>query len=104
MIRRKRTYVLGFVLLFWIAIAAIVGLLVGLNHLLKNTTATIVVFQLVIYSWAIGFMASQLYKSKYEKCRSINRERGWAGSDRQRQTEADDCEDSTTGWKVPNEP
>jgi len=98
--RRKITYVVGFVALCWIAIAAVGGVFIALAHRLKSTTATIIVFQVVIYSCLLGVLGSQLYKSKgaRDECRSRNDGgRGWGNKDTNRAKERDEPED--TGWK-----
>src|SRR5437870_2634758 len=57
-------YILRFVILGWAAIAACAGVVIGLAHLLKDTTLTIIVVQFVVYSCAFGFMGWQHYKSR----------------------------------------
>ena len=62
--RRKLSYIAGVIVLCWVAIGALIGIFVGLAHVLNNTTATIIVFQLLIYSALFGFLGAQLYKWK----------------------------------------
>jgi predicted membrane channel-forming protein YqfA (hemolysin III family) len=65
--RRKLTYIVGFIVLCWVGIAVLIGIFMSLAHVLKNTTATIIVFQLVIYSCIFGVLGSLLYKWKRER-------------------------------------
>lgn len=100
--RRKLAYTAGFIVLCWVAIAALIGIFVGLAHLLNNTTATIVLFHVVIYSGLFGFLATQLYKlnGKRDGWPSVKRsDRQWGGADSKRVNESEDAEDMGSGWK-----
>jgi len=80
----------------------LIGIFIGLAHLLKNTTATIIVFQLVIYSCLFGLLGSQLYKWKGERdgWRPGKRsDRGWGRIDKKPTNDVDESEDTNTGWK-----
>jgi len=98
--KRKPAYIVGFILLCWIAIAALMGIFMGLAHLLKSTTATIIVFQFIIYSAFFGFFGAQLYerKGRRDGWRSHARnDRGWRNADEKGLNEHAD--DTDTGWK-----
>lgn len=62
--RRKLAYIAGVIVLCWVAIGALIGIFLGLARVFNNTTATIIVFQLIIYSALFGFLGAQLYKWK----------------------------------------
>jgi hypothetical protein len=100
--RRKFRCIAGIIVLCWIAIAALIGIFIGLAHLLNNTTATIIVFQLIIYSGLFGFLGAQLYKWKAKRDGWPSRKRshrGWENPDHKGLKEPEDAEDINSGWK-----
>jgi len=102
--RRKLSYIAGVIVLCWVAIGALIGIFVGLAHVLNNTTAAIIVFQLIIYSALFGFLGAQLYKWKGKRD-------GWPSGEsndriRGRVHREKDCMpgkagDAGSGWKRP---
>jgi len=96
--KRRVSYVLKFVALCWAAIAVLAGTVVALAHLLNDTTLTIIVFQVVIYSCLFGFLGWQQYKWKSERKRwHLGKNKGsWGGLNG---SERDDTEESDNGWK-----
>lgn len=100
--RGEFTYIARFIVFCWIAIATLIGIFIGLAHLLNNTTATIIVFQLIIYSGFFGFLGAQLYKWKGRRdgwpSRARN-DRGWGNADNKGLNEHEDADDINSGWK-----
>jgi len=100
---RKLRYVAGVVVLCWVVIGALIGIFLGLAHLLNNTTATIIVFQLIIYSALFGFLGTQLYKWKGKRDgwpTGKSSDRSWRrvhGEEARRPGRAE--EDGGSGWK-----
>ena len=102
--RRKLAYIAGVVVLCWLAIGALIGIFVGLAHVLNNTTATIIVFQLIIYSSLFGFLGAQLYKGKGKQDgwpSSKSSDRSWGRVHAENQCEPGKAEDAGSGWKRP---
>jgi hypothetical protein len=99
--RRKLTYVLGFIALCWVAIAAVVGIIIGVAQVLKNTTATIIVSQLLIYSCFFGFLGWQVYKSKSDRTGWHRRkdDQRWGRVSGWRRDDLKESEDPENGWK-----
>ncbi len=79
-------------MLCWAAIAAVIGIFVGLAHLLNSALATVVVFQLILLSCLFGFLGSQIYKRKDERD-------GWRRADMEGRDEADEVEDASFAWR-----
>jgi hypothetical protein len=100
-VSRKLSYVVRYVALGWIVLAAVIGIIVGLAHILKNTMATIMVSQLLIYSCLFGFLGWQLYKSKSERAgwNHRNDDRGWGRVSGWRRDDLKESGDSENGWK-----
>jgi hypothetical protein len=101
-VANRRKYIAGFIVLCWIAIAALIGIFIGLAHLLNNTTATIIVFQLIIYSGLFGFLGAHLFKWKGKRDGWPSRkrsDRGWGNPNHNGLNEPDEAEDSNSGWK-----
>ena len=102
--RRKLSYIAGVVVLCWIGIAALIGILVGLAHVLNDTTATIIVFQLIVYSALFGFLGAQLYKWKGKPDGwppAESNDRIWGGVHREKDCEPAKAGDAGSGWKRP---
>ncbi len=101
--RRKIAYIAGVAVLCWVAIGVLIGIFLGLAHLLNNTTATIIVFQLIVYSALFGFLGTQLYKWKGKRdgwppAKAADRGLGisaWRGSPQALQGRGNDG----SGWK-----
>lgn len=94
--RRKLGYIARFVVLGWVIIAAVAGIFIGLAHLLKNSTAALIVFEVIVYSAAFGFLGAQSYKWKGKrdgwpphKC--------WGGTEQKKADEDGNAEDSAWG-------
>jgi hypothetical protein len=96
--RKQVSYILKFIALCWTAIAAVIGIVVGLSRILKDTTLTIIVVQVVIYSCLFGYLGWQQYKWKGDR-------KGWGlGKDNsswggRKHAESKDTEESESGWK-----
>ena len=91
--KRQLRYVVRFIVLCWIAIAAFGGIVIGLARILKNPTLTIIVAEVVVYSCLFGFLGWQQYKWKGERRTGC---RNWRDSS---SAEDDDTEESDNGWK-----
>jgi len=100
--RRKLSYIAAVIVLCWVVIGALIGIFMGLAHVLNNTAATIIMFQLIIYSALFGFFGAQLYKWKgkrdgWPSGKGIDRSwRQMRGGQRRR---ADKGETADSGWK-----
>jgi hypothetical protein len=90
--KRQLSYIVRFIVLCWIAIAAFGGIVIGLAHILKDTTMTIIVVQVVVYSCFFGFLGWQRYK--WEGERKTERH-NWRDSS---SAKNDDTEENN-GWK-----
>ena len=100
--RRKLAYIAGVVVLCWVAIGALTGIFMGLAHVLNNTTATIIVFQLIIYSALFGFLGAQLYKWKGKRDgwpSSKSSDRSWGRVHHEKDRGPRNAEDADSGWK-----
>jgi hypothetical protein len=96
--RGKLTYIAGFVVLCWVIIAAVVGIFIGLAHLLHNSTAAVVVFDAVIYSAVFGFIGAQAFKWKGKRDGWPSHNGKGAAEDKTAD-QADNAEDGGWGWK-----
>jgi hypothetical protein len=96
--KRQLSYVVKFVVLCWIAIAAFGGLVIGLARIMKDTTLTIIVAQVVVYSCVFGFLGWQQYKWRGErKTRRHGKDnRNWKDPS---SAKTDDSEEIDNGWK-----
>jgi len=96
--KKQLSYVVTFVVLCWIAIAAFGGIVIGLSRVLKNTTLTIIVVEVVVYSCLFGFLGWQRFKWKGERktWRHGKYNRDWGDSSGGKN---DDTEESGNGWK-----
>ena len=95
--RRKLFYVARFVVLCWLAIGVVIGVVIGLARILNNTTLTIIVVQVLMYSCFFGFIGWQLYKrGEYKILRFGKNNRGWGDSN---SAGPDDLEENENGWK-----
>ena len=98
--RRKAAYIARFVVLCWLAIAALIGIIVGLTYLLKSTLATIIVVQVIIYSALFGFLGAQRYRWKRDGWPSDKRsDRRWGRADKNGANESEEDEHLGSGWK-----
>jgi membrane protein implicated in regulation of membrane protease activity len=100
--KRKLIYIIRFVFLGWAVIAACAGVVVGLAHLLKDTTLTIMVVQFVVYSGAFGFLGWQRYKDKDKREGwhfEEQKERGWASMVGGKRSRERDEEEADSGWR-----
>jgi hypothetical protein len=100
--RRKLAYIAGVIVLCWLVIGALIGIFLGLAHLLSNTTATIIVFQLIIYSALFGFLGTQLYQWKGKRDgwpSGKSSGRGWGRVHGENQREPGKAKDRGSGWK-----
>lgn len=101
--RRKLIYIARFVVLCWIAIAAFVGIVLGLAHLVKNNTVLLIMFLVAILSSLFGVLGSQVYmaRSKRDEWPQAKRDdRGLATGDNNETSEPEDAEDRDSGsWK-----
>lgn len=88
--RERLFYVTKFIVLGWIAVAVVAGIVIGLARILKDTTLTIIVVQVVIYSCFFGVLGWQHYKWKSDR-------KGWKGGGPNR-SKIEDAEDEN-GWK-----
>jgi hypothetical protein len=96
--KRQLRYVVRFIVLCWIAIAAFDGIVIGLARISKNTTLTIILVQVVIYSFVFGFLGWQQYKWKGERktWHHGKDNRNWRDFN---SAKSDDTEESDNGWK-----
>jgi hypothetical protein len=100
--RTKLAYIAGVVVLCWVAIGALIGIFIGLAHMLNNTTATIIVFQLIIYSALFGFLGAQRYKWKGKRDgwpSGKSSDRSWGRVHGEKDPGPGKAEDADSGWK-----
>jgi hypothetical protein len=94
--RKKVAFIARFIILWWIAIAAFVGIVAGLGYVFKSAHVAVMIALALAYSCAFGFLGWQRYKEKHERGvgYSAKDNRGWGSL----KSDESDSEEIENGW------